>query len=90
VNFQEVMDCLGEDISHSEISDFVQQLVDFALIVPLTNPVSIGGTELESAARSQVHSTPKLTVYSDLQDILLLDPVHDVDSAGWPVADQND
>jgi hypothetical protein len=24
-------------------------------------------------------------VYSDLQDILLLDPVHDVDEKGWPI-----
>jgi len=27
---------------------------------------------------------PVLNVYSDMADILLLDPVHDVDETGWP------
>lgn len=28
--------------------------------------------------------TPELHVYTDMQDLLLLDPIHDVDDAGWP------
>ena len=28
----------------------------------------------------------RLTRYSDLEDLLKLDPIHDVDEAGWPVA----
>lgn len=28
---------------------------------------------------------PQLTAYTDMQDLLLLDPIHDVDAAGWPV-----
>jgi hypothetical protein len=28
--------------------------------------------------------TPELHVYTDMQDLLLLDPIHDVDEAGWP------
>lgn len=28
---------------------------------------------------------PSIETYSDLQDILLLDPVHDVDESGWPI-----
>ncbi len=27
---------------------------------------------------------PVLDVYSDMQDLLLLDPIHDVDETGWP------
>lgn len=31
------------------------------------------------------YQTPELTKYSDLQDLLLLDPVHDADpEVGWP------
>jgi hypothetical protein len=26
-----------------------------------------------------------LNVYSDMQDLLTLDPIHDVDAAGWPM-----
>jgi hypothetical protein len=27
---------------------------------------------------------PELHVYKDMQDLLLLDPIHDVDETGWP------
>ena len=29
---------------------------------------------------------PMLKEYSDMEDLLLLDPIHDVDDAGWPMA----
>ena len=28
---------------------------------------------------------PEIDIFSDMQDILLLDPVHDVDESGWPI-----
>jgi hypothetical protein len=28
---------------------------------------------------------PRLERFDDLQDLLMLDPIHDVDEAGWPV-----
>jgi hypothetical protein len=28
---------------------------------------------------------PALQTYTDMQDLLLLDPIHEVDDAGWPV-----
>jgi hypothetical protein len=28
---------------------------------------------------------PTLETYTDMQDLLLLDPIHEVDEAGWPV-----
>lgn len=31
-------------------------------------------------------SKPELRVHTDLADMLLLDPIHDVDEAGWPIA----
>ena len=34
----------------------------------------------------QQYAAPKLATYSDLQDLLLLDPIHDVDETGWPAA----
>lgn len=32
---------------------------------------------------------PVLTKFSDMQELLLLDPIHDVDDAGWPQAKVN-
>lgn len=30
------------------------------------------------------YETPELCTYTDMQDLLLLDPIHDVGDAGWP------
>ena len=35
-------------------------------------------------------ATPSLSTYSDMQELLLLDPIHEVDDAGWPVARPSD
>ena len=31
------------------------------------------------------YTTPKFNRYADMQDLLMLDPIHDVDEEGWPV-----
>ena len=36
-----------------------------------------GGTKL-------TFSPPRLSKYTDMQELLLLDPIHDVDETGWP------
>lgn len=37
-------------------------------------------------AERQEFVPPKLAKYTDMQDIILLDPVHEVDERGWPYA----
>jgi hypothetical protein len=32
------------------------------------------------------YAPPAVQKYDDLEDLLLLDPIHEVDEAGWPVA----
>jgi hypothetical protein len=41
---------------------------------------------LDAAGPFDAYSPPKLEIYTDLHDLLLLDPIHDFDEAGWPVA----
>jgi hypothetical protein len=42
-------------------------------------------SSLEDApAESAPGETPSITVFKDMQDLFLLDPIHDVDDAGWP------
>lgn len=36
--------------------------------------------------QEEVFEPPVLEKYSDLEDLLMLDPIHDVDAAGWPAA----
>jgi hypothetical protein len=38
----------------------------------------------ENGAAAQPYQEPKLGKYTDMQELLLLDPVHEVDEAGWP------
>lgn len=39
-----------------------------------------------AAAERTPFVAPSLTAYTDMQDIILLDPVHEVDPRGWPHA----
>ncbi len=43
----------------------------------------------DSSEGDRVFEAPLLHKYTDMQDLLLLDPIHDVDDDGWPVAKPN-
>jgi hypothetical protein len=62
---------------------FVDQLVEEELIVPREDdaPAAQGPARL---AGSVAYEAPALNRYTDMQELLLLDPVHEVDAAGWP------
>lgn len=66
----------------SGVVAFVEQLVTEQLIVPSqAQPTSDW-----APASMLTFRTPVLHTYTDLEDLLVLDPIHDVDAAGWPVA----
>lgn len=68
-----------------EMEAFVRQLMSLALVSPVP---ALPGEALPSPIVSDflgaTYESPVIETYSDLQDILLLDPVHDVDESGWP------
>ena len=71
---------LDEDAARGVAGRFVQTLARHDLVVldgEVGNPTSIAG-EVKTFAE------PELGVHEDLADMLLLDPIHDVDEAGWP------
>lgn len=78
-------DCTGIDAS-TLTTNFLKQLLDQALIVPAKSTERF--IEVGKISRNKLppFEPPILEVFTDLQDILLLDPIHDVDDAGWPVA----
>lgn len=41
---------------------------------------------IETLATREPYVAPNLETYTDMQDLVLLDPVHQVDEAGWPAA----
>lgn len=40
--------------------------------------------ETEQMKERSIFAPPVLNKYSDMQDLLLLDPIHEVDDTGWP------
>ncbi|HVT56314.1 MAG TPA: PqqD family protein [Xanthobacteraceae bacterium] len=65
----------------TEVGNFIQKLVAEGLIVPAEK-----GNEGEPLLEGLPDfRAPVLERFDDLKELLLLDPVHDVDDAGWPV-----
>lgn len=65
------------------IEQFVGQLEQEKLIVATTRPE----TPSEPVTIPKIthpFTPPILNKYSDMQDLLALDPIHDVDATGWP------
>ena len=68
---------------------FVQQLVDEALIVPAPAGVAEAAMALSAAPAGgpRPFEPPTIQKFTDMQGLLLVDPIHEVDSMGWPHAD---
>ncbi|MEH2419971.1 MAG: PqqD family protein [Nostoc sp.] len=72
------------------VTTFLEELQQESLIVVNTealdngNNTEVSQNDLSSESLS-VFKLPSLKKYTDMQDLLLLDPIHDVDDAGWPV-----
>ena len=70
------------------VEELLAQLQQENLIVPVdgTGALDLAQLELPSNNGHEKPSfnPPLLHKYSDMQELLLLDPIHDVDDAGWP------
>ena len=69
------------------VQELFAQLQQENLIVPVDGAGALDPTELLPSNNSHEKlsfSPPSLQKYSDMQELLLLDPIHDVDEAGWP------
>lgn len=69
------------------VQELLAQLQQENLIVPFDGAGE--AVDLTGAAPSNNHEKPSfnpplLHKYSDMQELLLLDPIHDVDETGWP------
>ena len=70
----------------SSVLDFVAELQRENLIVPTskeTDDQNFSGNVITPAERPPF-TQPELHKYTDMQDLLLLDPIHEVDESGWP------
>jgi len=73
----------------TEVKKFIAILQQEALIVPAEaktgTPVPTG---VSPEAAKQAFCPPALHTYSDMQQLLILDPIHEVDETGWPAKKQ--
>ena len=68
------------------VQELLAQLQQENLIVPVEGAEALDLTETlpSNNHEKQSFEPPLLQKYSDMQELLLLDPIHDVDEAGWP------
>lgn len=74
-----------EDDIRRGVNDLLQQLSREELVVPYDDaePVRAVSPAPAASERPPFHA-PRLEKFTDMQDLILLDPVHQVDSRGWP------
>jgi hypothetical protein len=72
-----------------DINLFVTQLLELKIIKTANDAVR---KEIDFISKDVLidYSTPVVEIFSDMQEILLLDPVHDVDKSGWPISKNSD
>lgn len=73
----------------SDINLFFTQLLEDK-IIKIASETEKKSIEFNSKGILVTYTSPVLETFSDMQEILLLDPVHDVDKAGWPISKNSD
>jgi hypothetical protein len=76
----------AQDIDRG-VQELLAQLQQENLIVPVDGAVAFDLNEVllsNNSHEKPSFNPPLLHKYSDMQELLLLDPIHDVDEAGWP------
>jgi hypothetical protein len=72
------------DQAKTEIDRFIQDLLAEDLIRAADGASLLSLSDVGGSETRKTFNAPILNTYSDMQDLLLLDPIHDVDEAGWP------
>ena len=82
-NYQEI-----PDSTEGEVKKFVNDLLSENLI--RSSEITSGESQLllEDYPRGK-WSCPELLIFEDLQDLLLVDPIHDTGEEGWPFASKD-
>jgi hypothetical protein len=72
------------------VDRLVAELSDAKLIVEATEGSQNGAGHATAPpagttnGSSRTYAAPELSTYTDMQELLLLDPIHEVDESGWP------
>lgn len=69
------------DVVSPDVLSFLDSLTKEGIIVDSPQPVVTNAPPSFAPAE---YRKPVLNTYDEMQDLLLMDPVHDVDELGWP------
>jgi hypothetical protein len=72
---------LDQDQTRKDMEQFLTHLAGEDLIKQGTTAASLNDIR---PVTGQPYSPPHLEKFADLQELLLLDPIHEVDPRGWP------
>jgi hypothetical protein len=80
---------IADEEADRAVGDLIGLLAEAGLIVENGSTASNGtpaAADLPAAANGARtgYVEPKLSTYTDMQELLLLDPIHETDDAGWP------
>ena len=76
---------VGDADVGASVAALVEQLQQEGLVVPRTDDVDPAELPDPPAGEERPpFAMPPLSKFTDMQDIILLDPVHEVDARGWP------
>jgi hypothetical protein len=86
-----VTNAYGIDGKQAEgvVGRLIDEFVQAGLVVEVGASSQNGATRTQNGASPQPegvrsYAEPKLSTYTDMQELLLLDPIHEVDDSGWP------
>jgi hypothetical protein len=63
---------------------FIAQLLDEGIITRFESTASGLSTVPQESGVRMPFTPPTIMKYTDMQDLLLIDPIHEVDDTGWP------
>ncbi len=73
------------EVANPTIEAFLSQLVQEELIIEVDHSETTSTPPPVSNTTNQPFSLPVLEIYTDMQELLMLDPIHDTDPGkGWP------
>jgi hypothetical protein len=73
-----------EEEVRGSLRNLVEELIAEDLIVPLTAAPTTSDQTCSQVKADGPFVPPLLERYTDMQELLLLDPIHEVDETGWP------
>jgi outer membrane protein assembly factor BamB len=74
---------LEPDEAGGAVDALVAELGERELVVPDADGAAHAKLDGNGAPHGP-YAPPELSAFTDMQELLLLDPVHEVDEAGWP------